>query len=129
LDKDEMSDTSFLDWPFFEPRHRELAAALEAWCAAHLPVSHDDVDAACKGLVAALGGGGWLTHSGAGEGERLDVRALCLIRETLARHDGLADFAFAMQGLGMGRSACSAHRHSGNGWRRRARGRRFPALR
>lgn len=97
-----MSDQSFLDWPFFEPRHRELAAALEAWSAANLPVSHDDVDAACRGLAAVLGAGGWLRHSGAGEGERLDVRTLCLIRETLARHDGLADFSFAMQGLGMG---------------------------
>jgi acyl-CoA dehydrogenase len=97
-----MSDTSFLDWPFFEPRHRELAVRLEAWCAANLPVDHGDVDAACRSLVAMLGQGGWLRHSGAGEGERLDVRTLCLIRETLARHDGLADFAFAMQGLGMG---------------------------
>ncbi len=97
-----MADKSFLDWPFFEDRHRALAAALEAWCAAHLPVDHCDVDAACRGLVAMLGVGGWLQHSGAGIGERLDVRALCLIRETLARHDGLADFAFAMQGLGMG---------------------------
>ena len=95
-------DRSFLDWPFFEPHHRDLAAALEDWCAAHLPVDHGDVDAACRGLVAMLGEGGWLRHTGAGEGERLDVRTLCLIRETLARHDGLADFAFAMQGLGMG---------------------------
>jgi acyl-CoA dehydrogenase len=95
-------DRSFLDWPFFEPRHRDLAAALEGWCAVHLPVAHDDVDAACRGLVALLGAGGWLQHTGAGEGERLDVRSMCLIRETLARHDGLADFAFAMQGLGMG---------------------------
>lgn len=97
-----MSDRSFLDWPFFEPRHRELARALEIWCAAHLPVDHGDVDTACRGLVAMLGQGGWLHHSGAGVGEALDVRALCLIRETLARFDGLADFAFAMQGLGMG---------------------------
>ncbi len=97
-----MSDTSFLDWPFLEARHRELAEALEAWCGAHLPVDHGDVDAACRGLVAMLGDGGWLRHSGAAAGERLDVRTLCLIRETLARHDGLADFAFAMQGLGMG---------------------------
>ncbi len=97
-----MSDKSFLDWPFFEPRHRDLAAALDLWCAAHLPVDHTDVDAACRNLVAMLGQGGWLRHSGAAEGERLDVRTLCLIRETLARHDGLADFAFAMQGLGMG---------------------------
>ncbi|MBA4349761.1 MAG: acyl-CoA dehydrogenase [Rhodobacter sp.] len=97
-----MSDTSFLDWPFFEDRHRDLAVALEAWCVAHLPVDHGDVDAACRALVAMLGDGGWLRHSGAGAGERLDVRTLCLIRETLARHDGLADFAFAMQGLGMG---------------------------
>jgi acyl-CoA dehydrogenase len=97
-----MSDTSFLDWPFFEDRHRELSVALEAWCGAHLPVDHGDVDAACRSLVAMLGAGGWLQHSAAAAGERLDVRTLCLIRETLARHDGLADFAFAMQGLGMG---------------------------
>lgn len=95
-------DRSFLDWPFFESRHRDLAARLEDWCASHLPVAHDDVDAACKALVAQLGAGGWLRHTGAAEGERLDVRTLCLIRETLARHDALADFAFAMQGLGMG---------------------------
>jgi acyl-CoA dehydrogenase len=97
-----MSDRTFLDWPFFEPQHRELAAALEAWCGTNLPVDHGDVDAACRSLVAALGAAGFLHHSGAGVGEKLDVRSLCLIRETLARHDGLADFAFAMQGLGMG---------------------------
>ncbi len=97
-----MADRSFLDWPFFEDRHRDLATALETWCAANLPVDHGDVDAACVGLVRMLGKGGWLRHTGAGEGEKLDVRTLCLIRETLARHDGLADFAFAMQGLGMG---------------------------
>ncbi len=97
-----MTDRSFLDWPFFDARHRDLAAALDGWCAAHLPVDHGDVDNACRGLVAALGAGGWLRHTGAGAGETLDVRTLCLIRETLARHDGLADFAFAMQGLGMG---------------------------
>ena len=97
-----MADCSFLDWPFFEARHRELAASLDAWAAAHLPVDHHDVDAACRGLVRDLGAAGFLRHSGAGEGEALDVRSLCLIRETLARHDGLADFAFAMQGLGMG---------------------------
>ena len=97
-----MADRSFLDWPFFETRHRELSAALEEWCAGQLPVDHGDVDTACRGLVAALGSAGFLRHSGAAEGERLDVRSLCLIRETLARHDTLADFAFAMQGLGMG---------------------------
>jgi acyl-CoA dehydrogenase len=93
-----MPDQSFLDWPFFEPRHRDLAARLESWCAKYLPVDHADVDAACRGLVTRLGTDGWLAHSGGS----LDVRTLCLIRETLARHDGLADFAFAMQGLGMG---------------------------
>ncbi len=97
-----MSDQSFLSWPFFEDRHRALVVALEAWAGAHLPVDHGDVDAACRGLVAMLGAGGWLQHSGAALGEKLDVRSLCLIRETLARHDGLADFTFAMQGLGMG---------------------------
>ena len=94
-----MSDRTFLDWPFFDDRHRAGAAALEAWCVAHLPADHGDVDAACRKLVAMLGRDGWLRHSG---GDAVDVRTLCLIRETLARHDGLADFAFAMQGLGMG---------------------------
>jgi acyl-CoA dehydrogenase len=102
MKEERMADRTFLDWPFFEDRHRDLAEGLEAWCVAHLPVDHADVDAACRGLVAMLGQGGWLRHSGAGVGERLDVRSLCIIRETLARHDGLADFAFAMQGLGMG---------------------------
>jgi acyl-CoA dehydrogenase len=97
-----VADRSFLTWPFFEDRHRALADDLEAWCAANLPVDHGDVDGACRGLVARLGRDGWLRHTGAGEGERLDVRTLCLLRETLARHDGLADFALAMQGLGMG---------------------------
>ncbi len=97
-----MADQSFLSWPFFEDRHRALATEVEAWAGAHLPVPHEDVDGACKGLVAAMGQAGFLRHSGAAAGEGLDVRSLCLIRETLARHDGLADFAFAMQGLGMG---------------------------
>ena len=97
-----MADQSFLDWPFFNDHHRALAQGLEARCIENLPVDHSDVDAACRRLVAMLGAGGWLRHSGAAEGERLDVRSLCLIRETLARHDGLADFSFAMQGLGMG---------------------------
>ena len=94
-----MPDRSFLNWPFFEDRHRALAAQLETWAATNLPVDHDDVDDACRGLVAALGAAGFLRHSG---GQTLDVRSLCLIHETLARHDGLADFAFAMQGLGTG---------------------------
>ena len=101
-----MPDRSFLDWPFFDPAHRALAESLEGWCAGNLPADadHGETDAACRALVAKLGADGWLTHTaaGAGAGERLDVRTLCLIRETLARHDGLADFAFAMQGLGAG---------------------------
>jgi len=98
-----MSDRSFLDWPFFEDRHRALADDLDAWAAGALAgVDHSDTDAACRSLVAMLGAGGWLQYSGAQGGEALDVRSLCLIRETLARHDGLADFSFAMQGLGTG---------------------------
>ena len=93
-----MADRTFLSWPFFEERHRDLAARLENWCAANLPVDHADVDEACRGLVRALGRDGWLKHTA----PDLDVRTLALIRETLARHDGLADFAFAMQGLGAG---------------------------
>lgn len=98
-----MSDRSFLDWPFFEDRHRRLADDLDAWAGRHLgSVDHRDTEAACRALVTMLGQGGWLQHSGAMTGESLDVRSLCLIRETLARHDGLADFSFAMQGLGTG---------------------------
>ena len=98
-----MADRSFLTWPFFEERHRAFHAALEEWCPAHLPLEHGDVDAACRHLVAALGRGGWLAHTAAEPGGgAVDVRTLCLAREVLARHDGLADFAFAMQGLGAG---------------------------
>jgi acyl-CoA dehydrogenase len=101
-----MPDRSFLAWPFFEDRHRALAEALEGWASANLAhVDHGDVDQACRGLVAKLGEGGWLAHSAVdpdNADSKLDVRSLCIIRETLARHDGLADFAFAMQGLGTG---------------------------
>ena len=97
-----MADKSFLTWPFFEDRHRELSEALDAWCEANLgAVEHVDTDAACRRLVTLLGEAGFAAHSGAEDG-KLDVRTLCLIRETLARHDGLADFSFAMQGLGTG---------------------------
>lgn len=96
-------DRSFLQWPFFEERHRKLAPEIERWCAANLPVDHADVAAACKGLVKKLGADGWLLHTAPESAEtRLDIRTLCLMRETLARHDGLADFSFAMQGLGAG---------------------------
>ena len=98
-----MADRSFLDWPFFDDRHRKLAADLEAWCEAELSDGEpDDVDAACCALVRKLGAGGWLHHCVPDEQGRIDVRSLSLIRETLARHSGLADFAFAMQGLGSG---------------------------
>ncbi|MBZ9870070.1 acyl-CoA dehydrogenase family protein [Mesorhizobium sp. BR1-1-9] len=99
-----MPDRSFLDWPFFEDRHRQLAESLEAWCAKNLPVDHHDVDAACRELVQKLGSDGWLkpTALDTDNPGPLDVRTLCITRETLARHDGLADFAFAMQGLGTG---------------------------
>jgi acyl-CoA dehydrogenase len=103
-----MADIAYLDWPFFEPRHRDLARGLEAWARKHVPQVHGhDVDAECRALVRSLGQGGWLRHAVAGTahggvGETIDTRAICLIRETLARHSGLADFAFAMQGLGSG---------------------------
>jgi acyl-CoA dehydrogenase len=101
-----MPDRSYLDWPFLEPRHRRFEAELDAWAAAALPgVDHADTDDACRMLVRLLGDGGWLAHTAvdpAAPDRPLDVRTLCLARETLARHDGLADFAFAMQGLGTG---------------------------
>lgn len=107
-----MSDTAFLDWPFFEPRHRQLAGELDAWAARHVARLHGpDVDGACRELVRLLGEAGWLRHAVGhkvhGVDETIDTRAICLVRETLARHNGLADFAFAMQGLGSG--AISLH--------------------
>lgn len=103
-----MSDKNYLAWPFFEPRHAALEQALDAWAAEHVTGVHGhDVDAACRQLVRQLGEGGWLRHAiggtaHGGAGDSIDTRAICLIRETLARHNGLADFAFAMQGLGSG---------------------------
>jgi alkylation response protein AidB-like acyl-CoA dehydrogenase len=102
-----MADKAYLEWPFFDGRHADLEAALDAWAAQHVRGLHSggktgDVDATCKRLVRLLGEGGWLRHAIGGEGQAIDTRAICLIRETLARHNGLADFAFAMQGLGSG---------------------------
>ncbi|HEX3528907.1 MAG TPA: acyl-CoA dehydrogenase family protein [Thermoanaerobaculia bacterium] len=98
-------DRSFLAWPFFGHEHRAWAAELSVWARRELPalVDHAEVDGSCRRLVRALGQGGWL-HAAAPTGAMTahSVRALCLARETLAYHDGLADFAFAMQGLGSG---------------------------
>jgi acyl-CoA dehydrogenase len=101
-------DASFLSWPFFEARHRQFAEGLQEWAAreVHPLVSHHDVDASCRRLVRRLGEGGWLKavvpQAYGGLSPTFDVRTLCLARETLAYQDGLADFAFAMQGLGTG---------------------------
>jgi acyl-CoA dehydrogenase len=100
-----LADT--LTWPFFETHHREFAAAIGGWADATLPsLPHDDVDAACRARVAALGEAGFLRAvvpaEFGGLHRSLDVRTLCLARESLAFRDGLADFAFAMQGLGTG---------------------------
>ena len=100
-------DRETLSWPFFEDSHRTLAPALQQWAEREVDQSsHTDVDAACRTLVAQLGAAGWLRHVVPGDSggvrERLDVRTLCIARETLARVSGLADFAFAMQGLGAG---------------------------
>ena len=103
-----MNSLAHLDWPFFDDRHRELARSLEQWASDSLSeVGHQgDVDAVCRDLVRRLGAAGWLRHAVpaayGGVSDRLDSRSLCLIREILARHAGLADFAFAMQGLGSG---------------------------
>jgi len=98
-----MADKSYLRWPFMEARHADLEQALDAWAEQHVAHDHGaDVDATCRRLVRKLGEGGWLRHAIGGGGQPIDTRAICLIRETLARHNGLADFAFAMQGLGSG---------------------------
>lgn len=103
-----MPDTSFLDWPFFTPSHRELVRGAGSWARRELELHADDadVDATCRDLVDQLGRAGWLRYcvpaEHGGIHERVDVRSLCLLRETLAWHGGLVDFAFAMQGLGAG---------------------------
>ena len=103
-----MADTAYLDWPFLEARHGELARSLDAWASVNIGHEHGpDVDAECRQLVRALGEGGWLRYAVGESSQTMDARAICLIRETLARHSGLADFAFAMQGLGSG--AISLH--------------------
>ena len=98
-----------LQWPFFDESHRRLAAEAGKWAAASLadgehPVERAAVDARCRELVARLGNAGLLRHClravDGGVAEDFDARSICILRETLAQHDGLADFSFAMQGLG-----------------------------
>ena len=103
-------DSRTMRWPFFDDAHRQLRASLQQWASTHLQeVSHEaeHVDATCCDLVQRLGADGWLRHAVAGTAhggshEVIDTRSVCLLRETLAWHHGLADFAFAMQGLGSG---------------------------
>ena len=98
-----MADRTFLSWPFFHSRHRELADAIERWCTGNLAdVYAEDVDIECRMLVRQLGAAGFLKLCVADGESRPDVRSLAIARETLAYHSALADFAFAMQGLGSG---------------------------
>jgi acyl-CoA dehydrogenase len=103
-----MTAQPHLEWPFFEPHHKVLAADLDRWARAEVSGAHDkDVDKACRRLVRQLGKAGWLRYAVGGIqygacADAIDTRSICLIRETLARHSGLADFVFAMQGLGSG---------------------------
>jgi len=91
----------FLEWPFFDERHRALRTKLRPWVRDHLAgIDDSDHRKACKVLVERLAAGGFLDYSVPKPGDSLDVRSLCVIRETLAHHHGLADFAFALQGLG-----------------------------
>jgi acyl-CoA dehydrogenase len=96
-----------LDWPFFDSAHKAYAERLDAFVAdgALADIDHRDVDGACRLLAARLGEAGLLDAAVAdarGDARSIQSRLACLARETLAWHDGLADFAFAMQGLGSG---------------------------
>lgn len=97
--------STHLDWPFFNDQHRALAGEVSRWAASQ-HVAHADADAACRTWVKLLGGAGFLRYcvpaAHGGALTTLDSRALCILREHLAEHDALADFAFAMQGLGSG---------------------------
>ncbi len=101
-----MADKTYLDWPFLEDRHRKLNSDLVAWCEQYTFGDEEDVDNRCRQLVADLGKAGWLKNcvpaKWGGASEKLDVRSIALCRETLAYYSGLADFSFAMQGLGSG---------------------------
>jgi len=97
-----MDRFAHLDWPFFEPRHAELARRAESWAAANLGYAHDeDADSVCRRLVKDMGAAGFLVHC-APPDSRFDVRSLALLREVFAFRAGLADFALTMQGLGSG---------------------------
>lgn len=112
-----MADQGFLSWPFLEERHRELAAELEAWCGKTIHDAHPaDADAASRALVAELGRAGFLKLTVGDGSQRPDVRSLALCREILARHHGLADFAFAMQGLGSGAISLFGTIEQKRGW-------------
>ena len=96
-----MADSAFLEWPFFDDSHRDFAMRLSDWAAAEIGhEDHTDVDATCRALVRRLGDAGWLHAAVADDSEGFELRRICLARDILARHSGLADFAFAMQGLG-----------------------------
>jgi acyl-CoA dehydrogenase len=102
-----MADRTFLGWPFFDDAHRDLAARLTTWRDEHLSEAHDpDAGRACRAYISQLGAAGWLKYAVpkafGGALDNFDVRSICLIRETLAYSSGLAEFAFAMQGLGSG---------------------------
>jgi len=109
--------TDWLDWPFLEDRHRDLHAKICEWCPANISEHHDeDVDAACRKLVGSLGGAGFLKLCVA-DGDKLpDVRSLAIARGLLASCSGLADFAFAMQGLGSGAISLSGSEAQRSGW-------------
>lgn len=108
-----MPDSSYLEWPFLDDSHRALKTELDQWCEANSAALEQeqeqiraDLDSTCRGLVKLLGKAGWLAYTVPGTtadaDQQLDVRSLCLLREALAYHSGLADFCFAMQGLGSG---------------------------
>jgi acyl-CoA dehydrogenase len=103
---DDMADRSFLDWPFFEDTHSVFYKSLDDWADRNLGgLDHNDLDGSCRAIAGSLGRADWLLNSAIdpqNPDRGLDVRTLCLTREILARHDGLADFVFAMQGLGTG---------------------------
>jgi acyl-CoA dehydrogenase len=106
-----MADINYLDWPFLESHHKELALSLDRWAYENIDdaphARGQQTDDACVALVRKLGAANWIRYAvggtaWGGSAETIDTRGICLIRETLARHSGLADFAFAMQGLGSG---------------------------
>jgi acyl-CoA dehydrogenase len=110
-----------IELPFFTPEHRNLAPVVAQFTAREIEPHagvEDDVEGLARHFVRLLAGAGFLNYAVAAP--KLDIRALCLVRETLSYSSSLADLAFVMQGLGTYAIAQAAPDHVRDFWLARA---------